>query len=380
MSTNIVSLNSGPLAWVHPEIELALGEVERVLHLREWPDAATRIGIQAHLHQISGALHMVELPAPQRLAEELEAVFRAAGESFDDTQRSACALAIETLRGDLRSRLNGESVRDLDALPALQALGELRGLHYGEVELFFPDLAAFPAGNSHNTEQAAMARNARADFQRNLVGALRAPRDRLLLTAMSAVLQRISALAPGRFGQARWEVVAELLAALPGLPDDGADEVRRFFRRIDRQLAANSRSDDSANEALLRETLHVANRIEHPGAQLQSFLRAARVAELLAPQPSVRSLAVAEPPQPAYAALLAALRRAEELLEAWFREQAEVELPEGVKLMSLPDIIVATCRVLAEAKTTEQIEAETPIAPEVIRERAPTAEEGEAAQ
>jgi large subunit ribosomal protein L25 len=58
----------------------------------------------------------------------------------------------------------------------------------------------------------------------------------------------------------------------------------------------------------------------------------------------------------------------------------DVKLPEGVKLMSLPDVIVATCRVLAEAKTTEQIEAETPIAPEVIREKAPTAEEGEAAQ
>ncbi len=58
----------------------------------------------------------------------------------------------------------------------------------------------------------------------------------------------------------------------------------------------------------------------------------------------------------------------------------DVKLPDGVKLMSLPDIIVATCRVLAEVKTTEQIEAETPAAPEVIRERAPEAEEGEAAQ
>jgi large subunit ribosomal protein L25 len=57
----------------------------------------------------------------------------------------------------------------------------------------------------------------------------------------------------------------------------------------------------------------------------------------------------------------------------------DVKLPEGVKLMSLPDIIVATCRVLGEVKTTEQVEAETPIAPEVIRERAP-AEEGEAAE
>jgi hypothetical protein len=47
--------------------------------------------------------------------------------------------------------------------------------------------------------------------------------------------------------------------------------------------------------------------------------------------------------------------------------------------MSLPDIIVATCRVLQEAKTTEQVVAETPVAPEVIREKAP-AEEGEATE
>lgn len=56
----------------------------------------------------------------------------------------------------------------------------------------------------------------------------------------------------------------------------------------------------------------------------------------------------------------------------------DVKLPDGVKLMTAPDVMVTTCRVLAEAKTTEQIVAETPVAPEVIRER-PTAEEGEAA-
>jgi len=53
----------------------------------------------------------------------------------------------------------------------------------------------------------------------------------------------------------------------------------------------------------------------------------------------------------------------------------DVKLPEGVTLVGLPDQIVATCRILAEAKTTEQIEAETPVAPEVIRERAPAEEE-----
>jgi len=56
----------------------------------------------------------------------------------------------------------------------------------------------------------------------------------------------------------------------------------------------------------------------------------------------------------------------------------EVALPEGVKLVTPPEAIVVSCRVVAEAKTTEQLEAETPAAPEVIRERAPA--EGEAAE
>lgn len=44
----------------------------------------------------------------------------------------------------------------------------------------------------------------------------------------------------------------------------------------------------------------------------------------------------------------------------------EVQLPEGVTLASPAELIVAACRVVAEVKTTEQVEAETPVAPEVI--------------
>ncbi len=54
----------------------------------------------------------------------------------------------------------------------------------------------------------------------------------------------------------------------------------------------------------------------------------------------------------------------------------DLKLPEGVKLVTSPENIVVSCRVVAEAKTTEQIEAEAPAAPEVITEKAPKAEEG----
>ena len=46
----------------------------------------------------------------------------------------------------------------------------------------------------------------------------------------------------------------------------------------------------------------------------------------------------------------------------------DVELPEGVKLVSLPDTIIVTCHLVAAAKTTEQVEEEMPITPEVIGE------------
>jgi len=55
----------------------------------------------------------------------------------------------------------------------------------------------------------------------------------------------------------------------------------------------------------------------------------------------------------------------------------DIKLPDGVTLVSSAETIVVSCRVVAEAKTTEQLEAEAPAAPEVITEREPKADEDE---
>jgi len=44
----------------------------------------------------------------------------------------------------------------------------------------------------------------------------------------------------------------------------------------------------------------------------------------------------------------------------------DVELPEGVVLVSPADTLLAACRALVVAKTTEELEEEAPAAPEVI--------------
>ncbi len=46
----------------------------------------------------------------------------------------------------------------------------------------------------------------------------------------------------------------------------------------------------------------------------------------------------------------------------------DIAIPEGVKLISSLETLVAACSVVAAAKTTEELEAETPVAPEVITE------------
>ena len=47
---------------------------------------------------------------------------------------------------------------------------------------------------------------------------------------------------------------------------------------------------------------------------------------------------------------------------------SDIELPEGVKLVSSPEMLLVTCHLVAAAKTTEEVEEEMPTAPEVITE------------
>jgi len=57
----------------------------------------------------------------------------------------------------------------------------------------------------------------------------------------------------------------------------------------------------------------------------------------------------------------------------------DIELPDGLKLVSDPQTLMVTCSLVAAAKTTEELEEEAPAAPEVIgeAERAKEQEESE---
>lgn len=58
----------------------------------------------------------------------------------------------------------------------------------------------------------------------------------------------------------------------------------------------------------------------------------------------------------------------------------DIELPDGLKLVSDPQTLMVTCSLVAAAKTTEQLEEEAPAAPEVIGEAEKAKEQEESAQ
>ena len=55
----------------------------------------------------------------------------------------------------------------------------------------------------------------------------------------------------------------------------------------------------------------------------------------------------------------------------------DIELPAGVTLVTDPQAIVLGCHLVAAAKTTEELEEEMPVAPEVITEKAEESSEEE---
>lgn len=58
----------------------------------------------------------------------------------------------------------------------------------------------------------------------------------------------------------------------------------------------------------------------------------------------------------------------------------DIELGEGVRLVSAADTLLVTCGLVAAAKSTEELEAEAPAAPEVIGEAKGPEEESEQEQ
>ncbi len=331
MSAVLTAAEDSPLAWVYPEIGLALSAVDASLQDQDWQAPGVRVGVLAHLHQVSGALHMVDLPAEHRLAAAIEAVVAKHDGLPPVTAIRVLRDAMDTLRAQLDRRLAGQPVRDLTLLPALQSLGACLGQTFEADALFFPDLASLPAGAMPDRGQVdvpalqAAAAGYRAAFQRGMLACLRGAPSPALHQAMVASLHGAATEVPGRFGPARWLLLANVLAACDA---EALPAQRGLLARMDRQLRVILTTEDHPNDALVCSVLHAAAHLPAPGEALREILRQARVAELLAPAPV--SPAVADPAHGRWQVMLQALLAAHQALEAWCHLQGQGAVPASV--------------------------------------------------
>ncbi len=277
------------LNWVKDEIEASLRSAGVALeaYVDSPEDNAAQLKIcSARLHEVSGALRMLELSGPGILALEMEnmaATLSRNGISQRVAAVNALSRAILQLPDQLERLQSGQLDVPLALLPAINELRTLRGEKpLDEFALFKPDLTVFMpvqrnAERGAATEDSqALARRLRPIYQKSLVAWFRNPRSLEDLQRLGAVLLRLSGASQRYAAIQLWWVGGGLVQALgEGVVAD-AHRAKQLLGQLDQQLKRLVESGEAAiadypPERLVREILYLLSRCEAQGEQVREI-------------------------------------------------------------------------------------------------------------
>ncbi|HED19498.1 MAG TPA: response regulator [Gammaproteobacteria bacterium] len=240
------AIDFSTLTWVKNELDATLKEARQSLeaHVENPQDDAQLGFLTAHLHQVYGTLHMVELYGASLLAEEMEQVARGIAAGTVSQHDDACDVlmrAILQLPDYLDRLIAGYRDIPLVLLPLLNDLRAVRGENLlSENHMFSPDLdAAVPEsiitpGTDGNGDIKAQALRHR--FQLGLLGWFRGSGTQDALASMSGVLESLQNQS-GDAGAARlWWVAAGIVDALRTETLESSIAVKRLMGQVDRQI------------------------------------------------------------------------------------------------------------------------------------------------
>jgi chemosensory pili system protein ChpA (sensor histidine kinase/response regulator) len=256
----------GPLTWVKPEIDLALGRAEQALgEYRTSGDATLLKFCRTHVHQVYGALSIVGLDGVTQIIESLEALLLAIEEgNAADPSSQAPELSMVAIHAYLDDLIAGEANQPLRLLPVHAALAAARGLPPPRAgELFFPDCSQRPPRRetplvplSADALQALL-KSERARFQKALLDWLNTPDDLAdALAPMRQVVARIEASQEGASARAFWWVALAFMESLPTIDYGDKAALCRVFARIDLQIRHLLEGSSSVAGRLMRDALY----------------------------------------------------------------------------------------------------------------------------
>ncbi len=260
-------LDIGPLTWVKGEIDLALDQASQNLtgFLGNPNDLSPLRYCLTHLHQVNGALLMVDLEGAARVSGEIEKLVTAL--ESQEIAPSAANIevvnqAIAALSKYLSGLLEGEPDVPLRLYPVYKSLHQARNdLDFAENDLFFPDLSARAPKDANakpvsDAELQELAKVMRARFQWGLLKFLRTPGDPAGMEAMRVALLAIERAQSLPAQRTFWWSAVALIEGLinKGLSPDA--QTKRLLGKIDQQIRKLAESSSKATDHLLRELLY----------------------------------------------------------------------------------------------------------------------------
>ncbi len=261
----------GPLTWVKGEIDNALDSARAALDGWSGEDITPVKTAAAHLHQVYGALQIVDLQGLSLLTSETERLLAemADQESRRTLENAAVVLrAVAALKGYLDGLMAGAPHAELKLAPVLEEVVASRG---GEAlapsELFYPDTGSRvsrqdPELPLDDAARARSIRSARVQYQRGLLQFLQNKDAMTGLMQMDQAIRQVERIAPGPAQYTFWWTAAGLMEMLRrgGVPTDYW--LKRLCGRIDLQMRRLMEGSRQLADRLFRDVLYYVGQDE----------------------------------------------------------------------------------------------------------------------
>jgi len=293
----------GPLTWVKAEIDNALAAAHDALSSWNGEDLTPLKIAAAHLHQVYGALQIVDLQGVSLLTTETERLLLDMSNRHEiRTQFSAevALKAIDAMARYLDGLVAGAPNTELKLAPIYQEIVTQRG---GELpapsELFFPNTDVRPHKRENELPLDDALRNraiheARSEYQRGLLQLLKNQNNAAALALMDQALRRIENLAPNGVQHSFWWATVGLLEALRRESLSIDLHVKRVFGRLDMQMRRLMEGSRQLAERLFREVLYHVAQDPTPSGRSAEVIELFQLQRYLANNPASSTTLTAE--------------------------------------------------------------------------------------
>jgi len=276
MNMDLEDFDIGPLTWVKAELDNALIAARQALLGWNGEDLNPLKGAAAHLHQVYGALQIVDMQgvslltaATEHLLDEMtkQAALR------NQASADVAITAIDTLKNYLDALVAGAPHAELKLTPIYQAVMVQRGNDAPPPsELFFPNTDARPPKRDAEPDmddaaRAKAIRSARSGYQRGFLQLLQNKNPKAGLVLMEQSVRKVESLAPGSTQHAFWWSATGLMESMgrDGVPAD--IWVKRLCGRIDLQMRRVMEGSLQLAERLFRDVLYYLAKDTQPSGR-----------------------------------------------------------------------------------------------------------------